>query len=158
MRYIILLLYLFTNVALGCNNAGLDINLGSGICAQVLLKGNDSLSVSVLDSGRILSTEDIDVSSEKKNHLIFEDYNRDGYKDFSIWHLDEGMGTHKIYRLFVFSSTEKKFKEINPVCGDDFVNIRVEGDNLINMIYDNNIPRPCIIPLESLKLNQHNEP
>jgi hypothetical protein len=28
--------------------------------------------------------------------MSFEDYNHDGYRDFSIWHLDEGMGTYKI--------------------------------------------------------------
>lgn len=87
----------------------------------------------------------------RKNHITFEDYNRDGYKDFSIWHLDEGMGTYKIHRLFVFSPADKKFKEIKPTCGDDFVNVRIEGQDLVNMIYDDNTPKSCSIPLKSLK-------
>lgn len=116
-----------------------------------MLKDNDSLEVSVLDAGKQVNLKNVDVSSEKENHITFEDYNRDGYKDFSIWHLDEGMGTYKIYRLFVFSPAEIKFKEKKPACGDNFVNVRVEGHDLINMIYDDNTPKSCSIPLKSLK-------
>ncbi|WP_419963732.1 hypothetical protein [Pantoea vagans] len=36
------------------------------------------------------------------------DYNHDGYRDFSIWHLDEGVGTYKKYRLFIFFTGDKK--------------------------------------------------
>lgn len=151
MRYIIFLLCVFTSVALGCNNTVLDVNSAEGISANIFLKDNDSLSVSILNYGKVFSTEDIDVSSEKKNHITIEDYNRDGYKDFSVWHLDEGMGTYKIYRLFIFSQVEKKFKEIKPTCGDDFVNIRIDGENLINVIYDDNAPKSCTMPLKTLK-------
>lgn len=151
MRCILFLLYIFTNIALGCDNKVLDVNSTDGMSAKLLLKDNDSLLISVLNHGKILSTEEIDVLSEKKNHITFEDYNRDGYKDFSVWHLDEGMGTYKVYRLFIFTPTEKKFKEIKPVCGDDFVNIRIEGENLINVLYDGNTPKSCAIPLKALK-------
>ncbi|WP_395313181.1 hypothetical protein V1603_20330 [Enterobacter sp. ECC-219] len=116
-----------------------------------MLKDNDSLEVSVLEAGKQVNLKNVDVSSEKENHITFEDYNRDGYKDFSIWHLDEGMGTYKIYRLFVFSPAEIKFKEKKPACGDNFVNVRVEGHDLINMIYDDNTPKSCSIALKSLK-------
>ena len=151
MRYIIFLFYIFTNTALGCDNKLLDVNFAEGISAKVLLKNNDSLLMSILNDGKIISTEDIDVSSEKKNHVTLEDYNRDGYKDFSVWHLDEGMGTYKIYRLFIFSPPEGKFKEIKPGCGDDFVNIRIDGDNLINTFYDGNAPKSCAMPIDALK-------
>lgn len=106
--------------------------------------------VSVSDADKQVNIKRIDVSSEKNNHITFEDYNRDGYKDFSIWHLDEGMGTYKIYRLFIFSPADEKFKEIKPTCGNDFVNVRVEGHVLINMIYDDNTPKSCSIPLRSI--------
>ncbi|WP_261641168.1 hypothetical protein [Erwinia mallotivora] len=137
---------LFTSVAFGFGNEVLDDNSAKNISAKVLLKNNDSLEVSVLEAGKQVDLENVDVSSEKKSH-----YNRDGYKDFSIWHLDEGMGTYKIYRLFFFSPAEKKFKEIKPTCGDDFINVRIEGHDLINMIYDDNTPKSCSIPLKSLK-------
>lgn len=87
----------------------------------------------------------------RKNHVTLEDYNRDGYKDFSVWYLDEGMGTYKIYRLFIFSPLEGKFKEIKPGCGDDFVNIRIDGDNLINTFYDENTLKSCAMPIKTLE-------
>ncbi|WP_350437369.1 XAC2610-related protein [Pseudocitrobacter faecalis] len=151
MKYAFFFLFIFTKIVF-CSDANvLYVNSKKNISVKVLLKGNDSLVVSVLDAGKQVNIENVDVSSGKKNHITFEDYNRDGYKDFSIWHLDEGMGTYKIYRLFIFSPPDKNFKEIKPTCGDDFVNLRIEGHDLINMIYDDNIPKPCSIPLKSLK-------
>lgn len=105
----------------------------------------------MLEERKILSTEDIDVSSGKENDFTFEDYKRDGYKDFSVWHLDEGMGICKIYRLFIFAPTLNKFKEIKPGCGDDFVNILTDGDVLINTLYHDNDPKSCSMPLHALK-------
>ncbi|HHL0034601.1 XAC2610-related protein [Enterobacter mori] len=152
MRCVFFFLCFFTNVAFGFGNDILDVNNAKNISAKVLLKDNDSLEVSVLEAGNQVNLENVDVSSEKINHIKFEDYNRDGYKDFSIWHLDEGMGTYKIYRLFVFSPADKNFKEIKPACGDSFVNVRVEGHDLINMIYDDNTPNSCsTLPLKNLK-------
>lgn len=140
-------LFIFTKVAFGCDNDILDVNRAKDISAKVLLKDNDSLEVSVSEAGKQVNQENVDVSSEEKNHITFEDYNRNGYKDFGIWHLDEGVGTYKIYRLFIFSPADKKFKEIKPTCGDDFVNVRIEGHN---MIYDNNTPKSCSIPSKVL--------
>lgn len=151
MRCIAFLLFVVTNIALGRDNVTLDVNTPKGIAAKIVLKNNDSLSVSVLDGKKNLNTEDIDVSSEKKNHILPDDYNRDGYKDFSVWHLDEGMGTDKIYRMFIFTPAEKKFKEIKPTCGDDFINIRIDGDNLINMTYEDSAPKSCGISLKTLR-------
>ncbi|WP_226842390.1 hypothetical protein, partial [Enterobacter cloacae complex sp. I2] len=138
MKYIIFIICVFSSVVLSCNNTYLDVNNTEGISAKICLEDNDSLPVSVLGNGKILSTKDIDVSSEKKNHIIIEDYNRDNYKDFSVWHVDEGMGKFKIYRLFIFSPTENKFNEIKSTCGDDFIDIRINGEYLINTFYDDN--------------------
>lgn len=151
MRYIIFIFCVFANVALGCNNTYLDVNNTEGISAKIFLEDNDSLSVSVLGNGKILSAEDIDVSSERKNHIILEDYNRDNYKDFSVWHVDEGMGKFKIYRLFMFSPAENKFNEIKSTCGDDFIDIRIDNEYLINTIYDDNAPKSCATSRDDLK-------
>lgn len=70
MRYIIFIFCVFSNVALGCNNTYLDVNNTEGISAKICPEDNDSLSVSVLGNGKILSAEDIDVSSEKKTILF----------------------------------------------------------------------------------------
>ncbi|WP_409515487.1 hypothetical protein [Atlantibacter sp.] len=61
------------------------------------------------------------------------------------------MGTYKTYRVFIFSPIEKKFKEIKPGCGDEFINIRIEGDNLISMVYEDNNPKSCSMPLKTLR-------
>lgn len=61
------------------------------------------------------------------------------------------MGTYKIYRLFIFFPGDKKFKEINPSCGDEFFNVRVERDTLINFIYDNNTHKSFYIRLKALE-------
>ncbi|WP_371221186.1 XAC2610-related protein [Pantoea dispersa] len=156
MKYIIFLLCFFTKVAFGCDNDILDVNSAKNISANVFLKDNNSLVVSILDAGKLVNVESIDVSSEKKNHITFEDYNHDGYKDFSIWHLDEGMSTYKIYRLFIFSPAGKKFIEVMSACGDEFVNVRVEEGNLINVINvinDDNAPKSCAM---SLKISNKN--
>lgn len=150
MKYIAFVLFIVTNIALGCDNFTLDVSGPKGIAVNIALKDNNLLSVSVIDGEKILSTEDIDVSSDKKNHISFDDYNRDGYKDFSVWHYDEGMGIYKIYRVFIFSKIENKFKEIKPDCGDELINIRIEGDKLINMVYEDNTPKSCSIPLKAL--------
>jgi len=96
MKIFIFPLFLFPISVLAYDPSAFNVDTSKNISAKVLLKDNDSLSASVLGSDKVLSTEDIDVSSDKRNHIAFEDYNRDGYKDFSIWHLDEGMGTYKI--------------------------------------------------------------
>lgn len=110
MKNVIFFLFFFANVAWGSDNTVLKLNSAEGVSAKILLKDNDSLSVSVLDNCNILSAEDMDISSEKKNHITFEDYNRDGYKDFSVWHLDKGMGSYRIYRLFIFAPTTINLK------------------------------------------------
>lgn len=45
----------------------------------------------------------------------------------------------------------KKFREIMPACGDEFVNVRVEEGNLINLIYDDNAPKSCAMSLKNFK-------
>lgn len=151
MKYIFFFLCIFTKIAIGCDNCILDVNNGKKLSAEILLVDNDSLLVSILDADKQVNIERIDVSFDKKNHISFEDYNHDGYRDFSIWHMDEGMGIYKIYRLFIFFPGDKQFKEIKPSCGDEFVNIRVERDTLVNVIYDGNTHKSCYIRLKTLE-------
>lgn len=110
MKYVFFFLFVFTKIAFGCDNDILDVNRVKDISAKVLLKDNDSLEVSVSEAGKQVNQENVDVSSEEKNHITFEDYNRDGYKDFGIWHLDERIGTYKIFRLFIFLLPTKSLK------------------------------------------------
>ncbi|WP_170975528.1 hypothetical protein [Martelella alba] len=70
MKYIFFFLYIFTKIAIGCDNCILDVNNGKNTSAKVLLKDNDLLEVSVLEAGKQVNLEIIDVSSEKKSHYI----------------------------------------------------------------------------------------
>lgn len=60
----------FTKIAFGCDNNILDVNSAKNISANVFLKDNHSLVVSILDAGKLVNVESIDVSSEKKSHYI----------------------------------------------------------------------------------------
>ncbi|WP_312311941.1 hypothetical protein [Atlantibacter sp.] len=55
MKYIAFILFIVTNIALGCDNVTLDVNGPKGITAKIVLKDNDSLSVSVLDGKKTLT-------------------------------------------------------------------------------------------------------
>lgn len=61
------------------------------------------------------------------------------------------MGKFKIYRLFIFSQTENKFNEIKSTCGDDFIDVRINGEYLINTFYDDNATKSCATSRDDLK-------
>ncbi|MCP1440214.1 hypothetical protein J3D56_003650 [Erwinia persicina] len=66
MKYAFFFFFIFTKIAFGCDNNILDINSEKNISAKVFLKDNDSLEVSVLEAGKQVNLENVDVSSEKK--------------------------------------------------------------------------------------------
>lgn len=89
---------------------------------------------------------DFHIESEKENHIIHDDYNFDGKEDFSVWHMDEGMGVYKIYRVFIYSISTDSFNEIKPSCGDEFINIIINkaDKNITSTYFDENLPKKCI--------------
>jgi hypothetical protein len=74
-----------------------------------------------------------------------DDYNFDGFKDFSLSHVDDGQGTYSIYRIFVYSRKTRNFVEIQPKCGDEFINIKLDKKNktVINSYYSDNVMTGC---------------
>lgn len=52
---------------------------------------------------------------------------------------------------FLSFPSPKKIREIRPKCGDEFINIRIDGRNLINMIYNDGLLEACSIFLKSFK-------
>lgn len=81
-------------------------------------------------------TRAIVIDTEKHLHADIADYNFDGYPDFSIWHVDDGMGTYSQYRIFTFSRTRGDFVELVPACGDEFINVRLSNkDKLLYNSY-----------------------
>lgn len=79
-------------------------------------------------------------------HVQIDDFNFDGMKDFAVWHVDDGMGTYTVHRIFVYQPEAGFFKELTPACGDDFANLRLERDKrtLLSTFWEMNEPKLCV--------------
>jgi len=72
------------------------------------------------------SRETVVVETEKNLKINLEDYNFDGHMDFSISHVDGGMGTYDVHQVYVYSVEQNKFVQLTPKCGDEFINLVVD--------------------------------
>lgn len=115
-----------------------------GVEATLVLEGS-TLNVAV-KSQTHSESRTIDFEAENKLHMQFDDFNFDGDKDFAIWQLDDGMGTYDYYRVFVYQPKAGVFKELQPDCGDGFVNLRVDKKRkvLLSTYWGMNGPDQCI--------------
>lgn len=100
---------------------------------------------SIIITGDNVEKETINIDAESKLNIEIADYNFDGNLDFSVWHMDEGMGTYLIYRVFIFKPKIKKFTEANPNCGDEFINLNLDrkSKTVSSTYFKNNTPRVC---------------
>ncbi|WP_439820323.1 XAC2610-related protein [Pseudomonas sp. HLG18] len=88
----------------------------------------------------------IDFQAVNELHVQVDDFNFDGVKDFAIWQLDDGMGTYHYYRVFIYQAKTGTFQELQPDCGDGFVNLRVDKKRkaLLSTYWEMNIPKQCV--------------
>ncbi len=88
-------------------------------------------------------------SSERPLHIEVADFNFDGHEDFAVWHLDDGMGVHKIYRIFLYTPGQKTFEEALSRCGDTFINVRrdLRRRRLLSTHWSDNTPMSCVTRL-----------
>ena len=100
-----------------------EFSPAKGVQAVLTVKGQE-VELNLAGEG-VQATETIAVETEKTLRVKVEDYNFDGYKDFSISHTDDGMGTYEISQVYVYSPKEKKFVPLTPRCGDEFINLAV---------------------------------
>ncbi|MFW9079804.1 XAC2610-related protein [Pseudomonas sp. P2757] len=119
----------------------------NGIEAMLVLEGS-TLNVAV-KSETHSESRTIDFEAENALHVQVDDFNFDGAKDFAIWQLDDGMGTYDYYRVFVYQPKTGVFKELQPDCGDGFVNLRVlrvdkKRKVLLSTYWEMNIPKQCV--------------
>ncbi|WP_444542842.1 hypothetical protein [Iodobacter ciconiae] len=58
---------------------------------------------------------------------------------------DLGMGTYKIYNVYVFDYKNKKFEQLTPKCGDEFINLKIilKSKQLWSTYYSNFEPKTC---------------
>ena len=115
-----------------------------GIDATLVLEGS-KLNIAV-KSEMHSESRTIDFEAENELHMQFDDFNFDGAQDFAIWQLDDGMGTYNYYRVFIYQAKTGMFEELQPDCGDGFVNLRVDKKRkaLLSTYWGMNGPDQCI--------------
>lgn len=114
-----------------------------GIHAEITGKGQQVLVT--LKVGLIATTDKIFVETERPLALAIEDYNFDGRKDFSISHIDDGMGSYTVYQIYLYIPSKRTFAPMEPKCGDQFINIRVSKKHrkLTNSYFSDNVLKTC---------------
>ena len=112
--------------------------------ATLVLEGT-TLSVAV-KGGTHNESRTIDFQAENELHMQIDDFNFDGAKDFAIRQLDDGMGTYDYYRVFIYQARTGTFEELQPDCGDGFVNLRVDKKRkaLLSTYWEMNMPKQCV--------------
>ena len=115
-----------------------------GVEATLVLKGS-TLNVAVKGETHNESRT-VDFEAVNELHMQFDDFNFDGAQDFAIWQLDDGMGTYDYYRVFIYQARTGTFEELQPDCGDVFVNLRVDKKRkaLLSTYWEMNIPKQCV--------------
>ncbi|UVM50272.1 hypothetical protein LOY38_28790 [Pseudomonas sp. B21-015] len=106
----------------------------------------DKTDLTVTVQAKNGSKDVISFQTEKVMHVEVGDYNFDGFQDFSVWYIDDGMGTYSIHRIFVYAPKNSSFKELKPACGDEFLNLKVNKEKKIlrSMYYKGNVPTLCV--------------
>lgn len=115
----------------------------AGVNAVVEIKGTDLMWKAYGRSGS--EQGGISLDTEKTPQIEVDSYDFSGRLGFSVWYIDDGMGTYTIFRVFTYSPLANKFVERFPSCGGEFDNLRVDKKRrrLISTYYDQNIPKLC---------------
>src|ERR1035437_3274457 len=72
---------------------------------KIEIRSSKNKTVQVLDS--------IEQSiTGKQLNITIEDYNFDGFKDFSYCHIDDGTGTYFIYQIFIYNPKTNQFAKL----------------------------------------------
>lgn len=138
----------FSTHAIGISNT---FSPSTGIKAVVEVKGADL--VWRVSGENLREQGQVTLDTEKTPHIAVDSYDFSGRLGFSVWYVDSGMGTYRIFRIFTFSAVTNKFVERFPSCGDQFNNLRVDKKrrHLVSTYYDENVPRLCTTRLSITK-------
>jgi hypothetical protein len=153
MFRLFLLAFVFFSLSARASEDATVFSPARGVRTVIAVEG-DSLTWNVYyGSGH--SRGRVDVDTEKPIYVDVSDYDFSGRLGFSVWHVDDGMGTYSIYRIFTFSPSTNKFLERSPApqCGGEFINLRIDKKRrrLVSTYWDQNIPRACATNLSPLK-------
>jgi hypothetical protein len=153
MIRLFLLVFVFFSLLARASEGARVFSPASGVKVVIAVEG-DSLSWNVYYGGGH-SQGRVDVDTEKPIYVDVNDYDFGGGLGFAVWHVDDGMGTYSIYRVFTFSKSTNEFVERSPSsqCGDEFINLKIDKKKrrLLSTFWDQNIPRVCTTHLLPLK-------
>ncbi|WP_213301399.1 hypothetical protein [Paraburkholderia sacchari] len=92
---------------------------------------------------------EVSLDTEKTSSIEIGSYDFSGRLGFLVLHIDDGMGTYEVYRVFTFSPSSNEFVERFPSCGDEFDNLKVDKKRryLTSTYWDRNIPKRCVTRL-----------
>ncbi|MCA8061284.1 hypothetical protein [Burkholderia sp. AU38729] len=102
-----------------------------------------------LTGGNVVRRGEVSFDTDKPLSLEVGSYDFSGRLGFLVSYMDDGMGVYEIARIFTFSPSSSDFVERFPSCGDEFVNLKVDGKShlLTSTYWDKNIPKRCITRL-----------
>ncbi|KAF2514617.1 XAC2610-related protein [Flavobacterium foetidum] len=75
---------------------------------------SEKLEVYISKNNKTQVLHNIEISgsiTDKRTNIVVEDYNFDGYKDFSVYHTDDGMGVYTVHQIFIYNPANGLFKE-----------------------------------------------
>lgn len=145
----LLLLSLYSYVAWSADTTSANFLADKQVRVLVQAEGN-TVSYRLIENpcheGEIARRQ---FENERPLHIEVGDYNFDGHEDFAVWHLDDGMGVHKIYRIFLYTPGQKTFEEALSRCGDTFINVRrdLKRRRLLSTHWSDNTPMSCVTRL-----------
>ncbi|WNC89832.1 hypothetical protein RI103_00270 [Paraburkholderia sp. FT54] len=118
-----------------------------GVAAVVEVKGSNL--VWRLSGKNGIKQDGVSLDTEKTPRIEIGSYDFSGRLGFLVSHIDDGMGTYEVDRVFTFSPSSNEFVERSPSCGDGFVNLRVYKKRryLVSTYWDQNIPKICVTRL-----------
>lgn len=115
----------------------------TGVVATITSEAHEVIITLKINS--VITTNKVPVDTEKPLNFLIEDYNFDGRNDFSISHVDDGMGTYIVYDVYIYSQKIRKFIPLRPKCGDQFINLKLSKNNqtITNSYFSNNHFETC---------------
>ena len=139
---------MFLALSAGATEAPEVFSPAPDVKAIVITKAND-LTWKV-DYNGSKNKGNVSLDTEREIHIDVNDFDFSGHLGFSVWHVDDGMGTYTVFRVFTYSQPTNEFVERSPACGDEFVNLKIDKKRhyLISTYWDQNIPKTCITRLQ----------
>ena len=114
-----------------------------GIVAKITISGQEVVYAAI--KGHSKNVGQLTVETENPLRVHVADYNFDGYDDFAVSHVADGMGTYMYYYIYKYSPRANKFYAMKPPCSYEFINVVLDPKSrtLSNSYFANNVLLTC---------------